>query len=99
MIKIFKYSVLFLALSVTSSLYAGSGHMATGDAHPGMMNNVNELMQDIGDHMVVISGDLSYGTLNLEQQRAMAEHVRNMATMLVELSGMSGKNDKQQEMQ
>ena len=59
-------------------------HQASNDA-----GQVAELMQDIGDHMVMISGDLDYGTLNMQQQKKMAKHIRNMAIMMVELSQMT----------
>jgi len=59
-------------------------HNASNDA-----GQVAELMQDIGDHMVMMSGDLGYGTLNMQQRKNMAGHIRNMAIMMVDLSRMT----------
>ncbi len=82
---------LCVFLGTYSYAFAAGDHMKGDKAHAEMMKNVTELMRDIGDHMVLISGDLSYGTLNLKQQRAMAEHIRNMAVMLVDLSNATDK--------
>lgn len=83
---------LYVFLGTYPYAFAASDHMKGDKPHAAMMVNVTELMRDIGDHMVMISGDLSYGTLNLEQQRSMAEHIRNMAVMLVDLSNATDKD-------
>ncbi|VAW97050.1 hypothetical protein MNBD_GAMMA21-833 [hydrothermal vent metagenome] len=76
---------LLLATPVTAEMNYNMGkHQASNDA-----GQVSELMQDIGDHMVMMAGDLGYGTLNMQQQKNMAEHIRNMAIMMVELSQMN----------
>jgi len=76
---------LLLSIPATAEMNENMDrHKASNDA-----GQVSELMQDIGDHMVMISGDLDYGTLNMQQQKNMAEHIRNMAIMMVELSQMT----------
>lgn len=85
---------LLFANPVTADMNNNMGkHQASNDA-----GQVSELMQDIGDHMVMMAGDLGYGTLNMQQQKNMAEHIRNMAIMMVELSQMTEQgvtSDKQ----
>ena len=76
---------LLFSISISAESNDNMGkHTAGNDA-----GVVAELMQDIGDHMVLMAGDLDYGTLNRQQQKNMAGHIRNMAIMMVDLSQMT----------
>jgi len=88
-IKTLKYmTVVIFGLALSTTTTADMAGMSHNKAQSKKTESISEMMHDIGDHMVVIAGDLEYGTLNLEQQKAMAEHVRNMALMMDEMSQM-----------
>lgn len=83
--------ILSLAL-VGVPLYAAQGpkddHTAMGG--PGAQQ-MGGMMHDMADQMMEMSGRMSQGRMNAEQQTQMSARMRTMATMMDRMSGMAGK--------
>ncbi len=94
--KIFSYiMVITLGLIASPLVTADMDSMRHSNNQSEAIAQISDMIHDVGDHMVVIAGDLEYGTLNLEQQKAIAKHVRNMALMMDEMSQMMMQSVKE----
>ncbi len=80
--------ILLVCLFYSMSAVADMNTLMSKQQAESNADRITEMMHDIGDHMVVIAGDLDSGNIDLKKQKAMATHVRNMALILDEIMAL-----------
>lgn len=60
----------------------------------GGMTQMSEMMHDMADSMMSMSGEMSKGGMNAARQKQMGDRMREMSMMMDGMSGMSGMMGK-----